>query len=138
MSCPSQSELHPRRLPDYHLAMAKPKISSRQYQAAIAAARQVGGDENQSHWEARLKAVVNRRTKGAKKPATRQASHPISARPAVLFPALAWMFGRSDDATAGFADRWIGNALAGNARLVQERGRAAGRRPKAAYLQRRR
>ena len=35
--------------------------------------------------------------------------------------------GRSHDATARFADRWIGDALAANGRLVQKRRRADGR-----------
>jgi hypothetical protein len=46
--------------------MAKPNISSKQYAAAIAAARKAGGDGVQSHWEARLKAAVKRSTKPAK------------------------------------------------------------------------
>jgi hypothetical protein len=51
--------------------MTKPKISSKQYGASLAAARKAGGDEGQSHWEDRLKAVMKRRAKAAKKPATR-------------------------------------------------------------------
>jgi hypothetical protein len=51
--------------------MTKPKISSKQYGASLAAARKAGGDEEQSHWEARLKAAMKRRPKAAKKPATR-------------------------------------------------------------------
>ena len=51
--------------------MTKPKINSEKYAAAIAAARKAGGDENQSHWEARLKAVMKRRAKPVNKPAPR-------------------------------------------------------------------
>jgi hypothetical protein len=51
--------------------MAKPKISLKRYEATVIAARKAGGDENQSHWEARLKAAVKRQTKPAKKPKTR-------------------------------------------------------------------
>jgi hypothetical protein len=47
-----------------------PKISSKQYGATITAARKAGGDEVQSHWEARLKATMKRRAKAAKKPIT--------------------------------------------------------------------
>jgi hypothetical protein len=47
--------------------MTKPNISSKQYAATIAAARKAGGDEAQSHWEARLEAAVKRPTKRAKK-----------------------------------------------------------------------
>jgi hypothetical protein len=47
--------------------MTKPTRSSKQYEATIAAARKAGGDEVQSHWEARLKAAVKRSTKPAKK-----------------------------------------------------------------------
>jgi len=39
--------------------------------ASLAAARKAGGEENQSHWEARLKTVMKRRAKSAKKPAAR-------------------------------------------------------------------
>jgi hypothetical protein len=39
----------------------KPKISTKQYESAITAARKAGGDLIQSHLESRLKAVVKRR-----------------------------------------------------------------------------
>jgi hypothetical protein len=51
--------------------MTKPKSNSEKYVASIVAARKAGGDENQSHWEARLKAVMKRRAKPVSKPATR-------------------------------------------------------------------
>jgi len=51
--------------------MTKAQISSRKYEATIAAARKAGGNEIQSHWEARLKAAVKRPTRPAKKPVTR-------------------------------------------------------------------
>lgn len=51
--------------------MTKAKSNSEKYEAAIAAARKAGGDENQSHWESRLKAVMKRRAKLVKKPAAR-------------------------------------------------------------------
>jgi len=46
--------------------MSKPKISSKQYEASITAARRAGGDQIQSHWESRLKAVAKRPAKFAK------------------------------------------------------------------------
>src|SRR4029453_1167505 len=55
--------------------MTKPKISSKQYKATVAAARQAGGDENQSHLESRLKSELDRRHKTTTKPATR---HPVA------------------------------------------------------------
>jgi hypothetical protein len=51
--------------------MTQPKISSKQYEASITAARKKGGDEEQSHWESRLKAAMKRPAKPAKKPITR-------------------------------------------------------------------
>jgi hypothetical protein len=54
--------------------MAKTKISSKRYGASLASARRAGGDQVQSHWESRLKAVVKRIAKPAKKPMTRKAS----------------------------------------------------------------
>jgi hypothetical protein len=51
--------------------MAQSKISLKQYEASITAARKAGGDKEQSHWEARLKAAVKRSTKPAKKPVAR-------------------------------------------------------------------
>jgi hypothetical protein len=47
------------------------KIIPGKYEASLAAARKAGGEENQSHWEARLKTVMKRRAKSAKKPAAR-------------------------------------------------------------------
>jgi hypothetical protein len=47
------------------------KIIPGKYGASLAAARKAGGEENQSHWEARLKTVMKRRAKSAKKPAAR-------------------------------------------------------------------
>jgi len=47
--------------------MTSPKTSSKQYAASLTAARKAGGNEVQSHWEARLKAAVKRSTKPAKK-----------------------------------------------------------------------
>jgi hypothetical protein len=47
--------------------MTKPNISSKQYEAAITAARKAGGNNSQSHWEARLKAAVKRQTKPTRK-----------------------------------------------------------------------
>jgi hypothetical protein len=51
--------------------MIKPKISTKQYEASIAAARKKGGDEQQSHWESRLKTATKRRAKAVKKPTSR-------------------------------------------------------------------
>jgi hypothetical protein len=51
--------------------MTKPTISSKRYEASIAAARKTGGDEKQSHWEHRLKVAMKQRAKAAKKPTTR-------------------------------------------------------------------
>jgi hypothetical protein len=51
--------------------MTRLKISSRQYEAALNAARKAGGDENQSHLDSRLKTLVKQRTKPAKKLAAR-------------------------------------------------------------------
>jgi hypothetical protein len=47
--------------------MTKPKISLKQYEAVVTAARKAGGDNSQSHWEARLKAAVRRQTKPTRK-----------------------------------------------------------------------
>jgi len=52
-------------------AMTKRKISPKQYEATVTAARKAGGDEVQSHWEARLMAAIKRRIKPAKKPIRR-------------------------------------------------------------------
>jgi hypothetical protein len=43
--------------------MAKRIPSSKKYEAKITAARKTGGNENQAHWESRLKAVMKRRKK---------------------------------------------------------------------------
>jgi hypothetical protein len=51
--------------------MTRSKISSKQYESTIAAARKKGGDEEQSHWESRLKAAMKRPAKAVKKPTTR-------------------------------------------------------------------
>jgi hypothetical protein len=51
--------------------MAKPKTTPKQYAASIALARKSGGNEHQSHWQARLKAVMKQRAKPVKTPATR-------------------------------------------------------------------
>jgi hypothetical protein len=47
------------------------KITPEKYEASLVAARKAGGEENQSHWEARLKTVMKRRAKAVKKPAAR-------------------------------------------------------------------
>jgi len=47
--------------------MTKPKISSKQYEAVVTAARKTGGNEVQSHLESRLNAAVKRRTRSVKK-----------------------------------------------------------------------
>jgi hypothetical protein len=47
--------------------MAKPKSKAEKYEVALAAAREAGGDSKQSHWLDRLKAVMKRRSKTAKK-----------------------------------------------------------------------
>jgi hypothetical protein len=51
--------------------MTKPKISTKQYEASIVALRKKGGDEEQSHWESRLKAAMKRPGKPMRKPITR-------------------------------------------------------------------
>jgi hypothetical protein len=51
--------------------MAKPGIARRKYEASLVAARKAGGEENQSRWQARLKAVMKRRAKPVKEPAAR-------------------------------------------------------------------
>lgn len=47
--------------------MTKSKISTKRYEATITAARKAGGNQMQSHWEARLKAAVKGQGKAAKK-----------------------------------------------------------------------
>jgi hypothetical protein len=51
--------------------MTKPKISTKKYEASLVAARKKGGNENQAHWQARLKVVMKRRAKSAKKASKR-------------------------------------------------------------------
>lgn len=41
--------------------MTKLKISSRKYEQTLVAARKTGGNENQAHWQGRLKVVVKQR-----------------------------------------------------------------------------
>lgn len=43
--------------------MTKPQISVKEYEASLVAARKGGGDDGQSHWSDRLKAVMKRRAK---------------------------------------------------------------------------
>jgi hypothetical protein len=47
--------------------MTKPKISTKQYEATITAARKAGGAQVQSHLDARLKTEVKRRAKATRK-----------------------------------------------------------------------
>jgi hypothetical protein len=47
------------------------KITPGKYEASLTAARKGGGEENQSHWQARLKTVMKRREKSVKKRASR-------------------------------------------------------------------
>jgi hypothetical protein len=49
-----------------------PNISSAKYAAKIAAARKEGGNEKQSHWEARLAIVMKRRKRTARRASTGQ------------------------------------------------------------------
>ena len=51
--------------------MTRPRITPQKYEASLVAARKAGGQENQSHWQARLKTAMKRRAKAAKKPAAR-------------------------------------------------------------------
>ena len=48
--------------------MTKPKIKLKQYEATVTAARKAGGNNSQSHWEARLEAAVKRLGKLAQTP----------------------------------------------------------------------
>ena len=49
----------------------KQKSVPEKYEADITAARKAGGNKVQSHWLARLKAVMTRRAKAGKPPPTR-------------------------------------------------------------------
>ena len=48
--------------------MTRPKASSTQCEAIITAAPKAGGNNSQSHWEARLKATMKRPGKPEKNP----------------------------------------------------------------------
>jgi hypothetical protein len=51
--------------------MSRSGPPSKPYEAAVAAARKAGGNNVQSHLLSRLKAVMKRRSKAAKKPPAR-------------------------------------------------------------------
>lgn len=48
-------------------SMSQPKITAKRYKVLVKTARKRGGDENQAHWNSRLKAVMAAPAKAAAK-----------------------------------------------------------------------